>query len=263
MTLQEGSERQPKRSKKQKPPPIVFEIVNGHCQRNYLLIEKEKLVVPTDEYQRDESRGRIANEIAMLYDVVAFGALTVIHRSNGELVVADGGTRLAGALKRDDIIVVPCLVFSGLTEKQEADSFLRINLNRRRLRTAQQHHAEVYSEQELALVAQQYENYLADARVGWNGLQAMRGAVKSDQLATDVVVRLLMETATDKHVTTRVFKGLVRLERLLQQNDTTLYRPVVIKKMANGFGSLDIAVNAVVTPRSKGNPTIFARALAK
>lgn len=258
----EPNKRRRGRRRKEKPAP-VFEIINAHTKREFRLIEKERLTIPTDEYQRDESTGRIATEIAMHYDVVAFQALGVIERANGELVVMDGGTRLSGSLQRDDILVVPCLVFSGLTPQQEADVFLRINLNRRRLRTLQQHHAELFSEKELAIIAQQYTDYLRDGRVGWDGMTTMRSAVKRDLSAIDAVVRLLPRVARDKHVTTKVMKGLVRLERLLQKEDKSLDSRPVLKKLEANFGKLDAVVNAVCEPRRQGDPNIFARALAR
>jgi hypothetical protein len=263
MTLQESMEPSKRRARRKEKPAPVFEIINGHSKREFRLIEKERLMIPVNEYQRDESDGRIAADVAMHFDLVAFLVLGVIERANGTLVVFDGGTRLAGALQREDIIVVPCMVYSGLTPKEEADVFLRVNLNRRRLRTEQQHHAELYSEEDIAIITQQYTDLLCDARVGWDGLTTMRSAVKKDLSACDTVVRILTKVAVDKHVTTRVMKGLVRLERLLQKEEQTLNRGPVVKKLAERFGHLDAVVNALVEPRRQGDPNVFARALAK
>ena len=149
MTVQENIAPARRRRKASK----VFELLNAHAHAVFRRIDKNDLIVPVGDYQRDESEGRISDEIAMHFDIVAFGTLLVIERDDGTLIVADGGTRLSAALKRQDISEVACIVFSGLTEKQEADVFLRVNCNRRRLQTEQQHHAELFSEHDL----EQYE----------------------------------------------------------------------------------------------------------
>ena len=248
-----------RRQKKQR----VFEKLNEHAKREFREIDKHQLIVPVEDYQRDESEGRIAADIATHFDCVAFHVLLVIERTNGELVVADGGTRLSAAMLRDDITTVPCIVFSGLTEQQEADVFLRINLNRRKLRTAQQHHAELYSGDDLATTAQHFIDTLHAGRVGFDSLDTIRMAVKLEYVATRTVVEILLQVAVDKHVTARVWKGLVRLESLLNKDNSTLNRRPVIKKMLDRFGTFDAVVNVTVAPRSRGDQNNYARALAK
>jgi Family of unknown function (DUF6551) len=250
------------RPRKQKKPRI-FERLNEHVKTEYRYILKSSLIVPVSEYQRDETTGRIATDIAMHYDDVAFQSLCVIQRANGELVVADGGTRLAGAMQRDDITTVPCQVFSGLTAKQEADVFLRINMNRRRLRTEQQHHAELYSGDAGAIKAQEFMDMLSSARIAWQGTRAMRTLVKRDFQATATVIKILLQVAVDKHVTARVMQGLVRLESILAKQGSTLDRAPVIKKMQARFGQFDAVVMVTVEPRQRGDKNVFARALAR
>jgi len=258
MTLQESTSRS--RRRRVKP---VFELLNEHAVCEYKAVPKDRLIIPVDEYQRDESEGRIAAEIAMHFDRVAFGVLLVIQRADGTMMVADGGTRLSAAKQRQDIDTVPCIVFSGLTDKQEADVFLRVNLNRRKLRVNQQHHAELFSDHVLAVKTQQLIDRLSHARVGWDSLDTMRKCVRQNHSAVDTVTQILASVAVDKHVTARVMKGLVRLEIILVKEGRTLNRPPVIRKIYDRFGTFDAVVNVTVEPRRQGDATIFARALAR
>lgn len=255
--------RQPPRKKGKEQP--VFEMLNAHAGAKFKMIPKEQLKVPTVEYQRDESEGRIAKDIAMHFCKVSFGCLTVIEQKDGTLFVADGGTRLSAALMRKDIKEVPCYVFTGLTRKQEADVFMRINQNRRKLQTEQLQHAEVFAGHALALKAEEVLNRLTHSRVGFDSLSTIRRFVKSAPKPLDVVLNILCDegVAVDKHVNVRVMKGLVRLEMMLNKNAGTLTNQATINKIRKRFGLLDTAVNAMVQPRMSGDPALFARAIAR
>jgi hypothetical protein len=260
MSLQVGTS--PIRKRRQKKI-AVFELLNSHAKREYCEIDKSKLKVPISDYQRDESEGHIANEIAMHFDTVAFGVLLVIQRTDGELVVADGGTRLAGARLRKDITLVPCIVFSGLTDKEEGDVFLRVNCNRRKLQTDQQHHAELFSDHDLAVRSQMLLDKLNHSRIGFESLSTMRNSVRMHSAAIGTIVNILIQIAADKHVTARVMKGLVRLEVTLNKSDRTLDKRSTIKRMQEKFSSFDAVVNAMVRPRTIGSTVEMARALAR
>jgi hypothetical protein len=261
MSLQENISS-PRRGRRQKKVP-VFESLNEHATRDFRLIDKNALTVPVLDYQRNESEGRIAAEIAMHFDIVSFGALLVIERADGSLVVADGGTRLAGACQRNDIVEVPCVVFAGLTAKEEGDVFLRVNCNRRKLQTDQQHHAELYSDHDLAKHAQRLLDHLAHYRVGFDSLSTMRYCVRTNLEVSQTVVGLLVTVGIDKHVSARVMKAMFRLETVLNKNDRTLNRRPIVNRMQGVFHSFEHVVNSQVGPRQGGNTVDMARALAR
>jgi hypothetical protein len=263
MSMEVYNETPASRRKRQKKAQHVFELLNEHATCEFRRIAKHELIVPVEDYQRDESEGKIAAEIAMHYDIVAFQAIGVIQRGNGQLMVADGGTRLSAALMRKDIHTVPCLVYSGLTEKEEGDVFLRINNNRRKLRTEQLQKAEEYTGDERALQVRSHLNRLAEARVGFNGNGAMRHCVKSSNAATATLIEILVQVGNDRHVTARLMKGLVHLEAILNKVGKTLNRRPTIKRMQSQFGSFNDVVNAVVKPKTMGSANDMARALAR
>ena len=255
-----------RRSKKAVAPVPV--LVLEHVTHTFCHVAKDKLIVPIDEYQRDEAQGLIAKEIAIHFNIVAFGVLTVIERSNGaapELLVADGGTRLAGARMRDDIIMVPCMVYSGLTREQEADVFLSINQTRKRLGVEQLQHAQEFAGDELALRVADILSTLRQHRVDFSGLGALRRCVRSQPKATDTVIQLLHKCAPDLHVGVRVFKGLVYLEHAMnQKSGSSLNERTRLTKLKVKFGQLDAAVNAAfkTTNIRTSDPVMCARAIA-
>lgn len=262
MTLLENLDNNTRKRRAKKPPP-VFEMFNTHASREFREIAKQDLIVPIGDYQRDESEGKISSEIARHFDKVAFGVLLVIHRPNGDLVVADGGTRLSAAVQRADIDRVPCIVFSGLTDKEEADVFLRVNANRRRLQTDQQHHAELFSEHDLAVCSQNLIDRMRDRRVGFDSLSTIRSCVKRNRPAIDTVVNVLIQVAPDKYVTSRVMKALFRLEIVLEDDDRTLNKGTTISRMMTEFGQLDAIVLALAPPRQQGDTLKMAEAIAR
>jgi len=97
---------------------------------NLMYLKKTDIKVP-DEYQR-ELNNKKALQIAAHFRWDAFGALTVALRRNGYFVI-EGQHRLAAAMKRDDVDLVPCVVFVKEEIKAEASAFLLQNTNRKPL----------------------------------------------------------------------------------------------------------------------------------
>lgn len=252
-------ERQP-RKKKDKP---VFKRLNSHAKRAFRMISKKKLMIPTDEYQRDESEGKIAREIAMNYDEVAFGALTVIQYPDGSLHVADGGTRLSAALLRDDIDQVPCMLYVGLTHVEAADTFMRINMNRRRLNTVQQQQAGEFAGHSLETRVREVLDGFESNSIGFDSLNTLRACTKTAPEATRNVSKMAWEFAHDKFMTARVFKGLVGLEVKLNKKGHTLDTRPNRKKLLDKFGFFDAAIQGAIPQRSSGDRDTCATAIAK
>lgn len=95
---------------------------------------KKKSELSVDHlYQRQLSQPK-CKRIAAEFNWAAFGVLVVVERPDGTLAVTDGQHRLAGAMLRSDIEVVPCVIFEGDGRlKSEASDFLTINKNRKPL----------------------------------------------------------------------------------------------------------------------------------
>jgi hypothetical protein len=196
--------------------------------------------------------------------------LTVIERNenddaaNPTLLVADGGTRLSAAMLRDDIKEVLCLVWGNLTKEEEADVFLAINQNRRKLRVEQLQHSEVFAGRPHATRVEDILIGFRQARIGFKALSALRACVKRMPVETSIVEQLLHLVAVDKQVNVRVFKGLVYLENQLQKHDRTLNERSRVAKLKSKFGILDTTVNAALGAQNmrSSDPITCARAIA-
>lgn len=91
----------------------------------FMRIDKRELRIDLT-YQRDQvSEIKVVN-IARDFNWHAFGALAVVMREDG-FYVTDGGHRLRGAMMRDDVSKVPCLVFESAGAAQEAADYLVTN----------------------------------------------------------------------------------------------------------------------------------------
>jgi hypothetical protein len=251
--------------KKKKLEAPTLERLNAHARRSFEQINKHKLKIPIELYQRDEADGKVAREIVLHWDWVAFGCLIVIERENKELHIADGGTRWNAAMARNDIGNLPCLLFKGLTDTEACDTFLRINLNRRKLSTVQQQHGELFAGHDLATRANAAEVLFTEHKIGFDSLGALRSCLKSAPQAASTVVNLTPHFAVDRHITSRVFKALVKLETILNKSNHTLNKKNSISKLASGFAGLDRVLSSVLPARSGNrvvqNAYVLARAL--
>jgi hypothetical protein len=155
-------------------------------------------------------------------------------------------------MEREDIGNVPCLVFTGLSDKEAAETFLRINMTRRALNTSQLQHGELFAEKDLAVRANNAEQFFLRNSIGFESLTALRSCLRSQPRASNTVIELLPGFAVDRQVTGRVFKALVKLEELLTKTRTSLAESKNLKKLQKGFGNLDRVLCAVLPSKGPG-----------
>jgi len=105
-------------------PPLGDEGEFRWIDKNLLLID--------DRAQRTLIREDIVKEIKNNLRWDCFQVMTVLERKSGKLLVAEGQHRKLGVTDRDDITVVPCLVFKSKGLKHEAEVFNAINSKKTR-----------------------------------------------------------------------------------------------------------------------------------
>lgn len=88
----------------------------------FALIHKDQIRID-ESYQRAVSSGRVRT-IASDFSWVAFGALKIALRPDGEWYAFDGQHRQLAAMMRDDVTIVPCLVYEMETRAKEAEGFI-------------------------------------------------------------------------------------------------------------------------------------------
>lgn len=97
------------------------------------MMQPKRALCVNDAYQREANSPKVLN-IAREFSWRACGVLIVVIRADGRHEVVDGQHRWLGAMKRDDIEDLPCLVFDGVSAQEAANTFLAVNTNRKPLR---------------------------------------------------------------------------------------------------------------------------------
>lgn len=120
-------------------------------QGEYMLIHKNEIQIPA-EYQRLQNHKKIA-DFTRNWSWAGCGALVIAKREDGFFAM-DGQHRLMASLRRSDIQYLHCLVFNGLSLKDEAQSFLDVNTGRKPLSSNDRHKAKVVSGDENSIFVQ-------------------------------------------------------------------------------------------------------------
>jgi hypothetical protein len=81
-------------------------------------------------YQRDATHSKVL-EIAKDWSWMGCGVILVVRRPDGLLYVIDGQHRVSAAMKRDDISMLPCMIFDVSEVCDEAKGFLNANTLRK------------------------------------------------------------------------------------------------------------------------------------
>lgn len=105
----------------------------------FAMISKHSLAIDKS-YQRDTSEGRIL-AISKQWSWIACNTLSVALRPDGDWYVFDGQNRLGAAMRRDDVDLLPCMVYEMENLSSEAKGFLAINTNRRPMSMVQRFRA--------------------------------------------------------------------------------------------------------------------------
>lgn len=169
------------------------------------------------QYQRELVPAKV-RDITAQWSWIACGAIIVAER-NGDFWAIDGQHRVAAALRRSDIQLLPCIVFQSQGVADEAESFLRVNTNRKPIDSIAKHRAKLAANDEDAAfiestlkacglkVASSSDQPLSVHCLGWCAKR-----VKDDRDAFASVLSLVAQMAIDtdypKPLPSRVLDGL-------------------------------------------------------
>lgn len=120
---------------------------------DFKLIPKVDLNID-GSYQREEVSKEKVADIARDWDWKLFGTLSVVVRPDGSHWVYDGGHRCRASFLRDDITVLPCMVFRADDEKTEAKAFIGTNTMKSVVSAYHKHRASVKTGEPIALACQ-------------------------------------------------------------------------------------------------------------
>jgi hypothetical protein len=220
-------------------------------------------------YQRDANLTKVKS-IAIAWSWKALGALHVARRANGKFLVFDGNHRLLAAKRRADVQELPCLVFPSACVVEEAESFLKVNTNRRPLSALDRFRAQVAVGLPEALLVQE----LLDAAgytlstspsAGKRQTGAVGALVKSARLDAAVLRRawpLILKLAEDGPIPGRLVQSVFYVERKLNGTpDSLLESPWRDRLIKLGLKGLLEATAAMASLEKRSGEAIFGRAL--
>jgi len=104
------------------------------------------------EYQRGEVSPHKVNEIASNWDWALVGVLLVSLREDNSFWVIDGGHRYRAALKRADVVELPCMVFDQMDQSKEARVFVGANTMKSVVKALDLHKAALQAKEPLAIL---------------------------------------------------------------------------------------------------------------
>lgn len=187
----------------------------------YRMIPKRKLHID-GAYQRGKVSTGIINAIASNFDAVAFQALIVSERKDGSLWVIEGGQRARGAMKRDDIDLVPCIVHKCETKEEEAKKFLAINEYRKNICAMDRFKANICVKDKITLETDDlvkkcgYESSASPGPYKFQAISTLVRLMKMDSCVATDIFTLLAEIAGGDRIDSKALWGMFTLTKELQ-----------------------------------------------
>lgn len=215
-------------------------------------------------YQRDASTPKVL-AIAAAWSWIACGAIIVGERG-GELWTIDGNHRVLAARRRNDIDLLPCIVFKTDSVKQEAQGFLSVNTNRKPMSGIDKFRASISAGDETAIYIDTIFNQLGikvagSAKHGME-INSMGWCMESARIDRDVfesVVTVAAELCADHPVLKMLLEGLWYIDMYspIKLNDKRL-RSRIIKI---GAPKLIESAQRAAAYFARGGARIFAQGM--
>lgn len=187
-------------------------------------------MIPKSALEVDHAYQRTAGQVERIakdFSWQSFGVLIVIRRRDGRLMVIDGQHRAYAACMREDIDMVPCIVFPAAhddsdSSRSEADAFLTTNTTSRRVSALDKFRAKLHSGDELAI---EINNIVTECGFSVSNstdpyrLNAITTAIKIHQYGPGILRSVLTFCAVyyDGRVQRNILIGLGMAERELQK----------------------------------------------
>lgn len=234
----------------------------------FLWLDKSILRIDHDNYQRNPKVATEVTKIAADWSWVACGAISVALRDDGKYYVMDGQHRVLAALRRDDIVKMPCMVFLVGGIELEAKGFLSVNTGRRPLTGTEKFRARVTAGDAAAIkVSDLLRAY--GYRLTENG-HDVRGGVKCVTLLAslaqegDEILHAVLEvyrSGFDSHaIRERVVNGLAELYRRRAADLSS--KRFIQRCSAVGHDAVVEATAKAAAYYARGGARVFAEGIA-
>lgn len=241
----------------------------------FMMINKFDLNID-GSYQREQVSTQKVMNIAREWDWKLFGTLLVIMRRNGTFWVYDGGNRTRAAFWRDDINLLPCMVFQSEDEKTEAKAFIGANTMKSVVSAYHKHRAAVKTGEPIAVATQAiidkhgyFARKSASKKYSFSAINTLQSQVKEDRELAEKVFEACAIIAQDGEVIPgevldalftcqKKLKGKadilnnVYLEKLQMETIPGIELAIRREKHIVGMGGAKVGAKAVLAIINKG-----------
>lgn len=202
---------------------------NIGAKGEFMWIPKEELSLDIS-YQREIDAAQRVKDIAREFQWALFGVLIVSYNEGGYYVI-DGGHRLRGAFRRDDIKELPCIVFCFDDPAEEARIFYYFNNKRKNVSAFDNHKAALrgegkWLESKLAIKA---ENLVKKYGYIFHGtgkgefqtaaIRSITRGIEKNEIIAEKTFALLAKVAGGTPIGVNEFNGLFYLMQVNPQID--------------------------------------------
>lgn len=234
----------------------------------FMWLPKESLKIDLS-YQREiDSKTRVA-EIARNFDWALFGVILVALNDEGYYIL-DGGHRVRGAMRREDIKEIPCIVFVFDDISDEAKVFYDFNNQRKTVSTFDNHKAALvgngkFIESELAIKAEKlvkkygYEfSKQAKAPFQLSSIKSIYRMIQSDEMMADKCFSILAKVAEGSDIQSSEINGLFYL---MMSNRGVDFETFPLRNMVEvGIEKIRESIKKQIIFEGKGGPKSSAKA---
>lgn len=236
----------------------------------FMWITKDKLKIDLSYQRKIDSKMRVS-EIARIFDWALFGVILVALNDEGYYVL-DGGHRVRGAMRRDDIKELPCLVFVLDDISEEARIFYLYNNHRKTITTFDNHRAALagkgkFIESEIAIkteiLVDKYGYKIVKTATNefeLTCIKAIYRMIQLDETLADKAFSIMAKVAEGSDIQSIELSGLFYL---MQMNKATDFFSFPLKNLIEaGIGNIREQIKRRILIEGKGGAKISAIVLA-
>ena len=235
----------------------------------FMNIDKSLLNIDS-EYQREASSPHKVNEIAGNWDWALVGVLLVSMRADNSFWIIDGGHRYRAALKRRDVIELPCMVFDQLDQSKEARVFVGANTMKSVVKALDLHKAALQAKEPLAVLVNEIlkkHNYRAakssqksEAHL-FAAVNTLRRLIKTNRYLAERTFAACVLIAEGKSFSGKVLHGLFYCANKLKNKADILQGSYLERLVKIGAEGLEQSIRRECHIQGGGGEAVWAKAI--
>jgi hypothetical protein len=234
-------------------------------------VDKNKLHID-GRYQREQISEAKVLTIAREWDWKLYGSLSVARRTDGSLWIYDGGHRVRAAFRRDDIVLLPCMIFDVAEVQDEARAFIAKAILRSSISVFDRHRAALEAGEPVAvkadMIVRRHGYVVAKNDKGaysFRAIGTVHKMVRRDPALTDRVFAacVAISDGSGERISGDVLDGLFTLALKTADSGEDVLGGKWMKKLSEvGIRGLEAVIKQFSVIHGKGGPLVAAKGIA-